>query len=242
MQGKAGKIMQQPLRKGRRAGHRCLVTGDPISLSTHQRSLIMEQLETEIKFFLADLPSIRQRILDLGALSRGRYFESNVRFEDARRNLGKSKSLLRLRHDQKARLTFKSALPQANDQFKVLKELEVAVDDFDTMHRILEALGFHREQVYEKWRETLVLDQTQFCLDSMPYGSFLEIEGSPPAIKNFAGRLGLPWNRRILLNYLQIFEIVQEKLNLNFSDVTFDNFENIEADWGAYLDLIVAGD
>ena len=105
----------------------------------------------------------------------------------------------------------------------------------------LEALGFHHEQVYEKWRETLVLDQTQFCLDSMPYGNFLEIEGQKQNIKNFAAQLGLQWDQRILLNYLHIFEILQNKLNLNFSDVTFDNFKYVEVDMVDYLDLLVAG-
>jgi hypothetical protein len=37
-----------------------------------------------------------------------------------------------------------------------MKELEVKVSDFDAMKRILQALGFHCEQTYEKWRETLL--------------------------------------------------------------------------------------
>ncbi len=123
----------------------------------------------------------------------------------------------------------------------IMEQLEVEVNDFDTMHLILEALGLHHEQVYEKWRETLVLDQTQFCLDSMPYGNFLEIEGQKQDIKNFAAQLGLRLDHRILLNYLQIFEILQDKLNLDFSDVTFDNFSNVEVDLVDYLDLLVAG-
>lgn len=201
----------------------------------------MKQMETELKFYFTDLPLIRQRIMDLGAQSRGRFFESNVRFEDSHQTLRKKKSLLRLRRDQKVKLTHKSTPSEENNQFKIMKELEVEVSDFDTMHLILEALGFHHEQVYEKWRETLVLEQTQFCLDSMPYGNFLEIEGQKQNIKNFAAQLGLQWDQRILLNYLHIFEILQNKLNLNFSDVTFDNFKYVEVDMVDYLDLLVAG-
>jgi adenylate cyclase class 2 len=201
----------------------------------------MKQMETELKFYFTDLPLIRQRIMDLGAQSRGRFFESNVRFEDSHQTLRKKKSLLRLRRDQKVKLTHKSTPSEENNQFKIMKELEVEVSDFDTMHLILEALGFHHEQVYEKWRETLVLEQTQFCLDSMPYGNFLEIEGQKQNIKTFAAQLGLQWDQRILLNYLHIFEILQNKLNLNFSDVTFDNFKYVEVDMVDYLDLLVAG-
>lgn len=201
----------------------------------------MEQLETEIKFYLTDLSSIRQRILGLGAVSRGRFFESNVRFEAPGQALKRKKSLLRLRRDQKTKLTFKSTPPEPDNQFKIMRELEVEVSDFDTMHSILEALGFHHEQVYEKWRETLVLDETQFCLDRMPYGDFLEIEGQKQDIKNFATQLGLRWNQRILLNYLHIFEILQNNLNLNFSDVTFDHFKQIEMDLIDYLEMLVVG-
>ena len=200
----------------------------------------MEQLETEVKFFLPDLDLIRGRILELGAQSRGRCLEANVRFEDDRRSLRKKQSLLRLRRDQKIKLTFKAPPPQENGQFKVLRELEVEVSDFDTMHRILEAIGFHREQVYEKRRETLVLNDTHFCLDSMPYGNFIEIEGPPPDIKYFADRLDLPWNQRILLNYIEIFEILQAKLKLDFSDVTFANFDGIEVNLAESLDVLVA--
>jgi adenylate cyclase class 2 len=206
------------------------------------RYKIMKQLETEIKFYLIDLPPTRQRILDLGAASQGRFFESNVRFEDARLTLKKKKSLLRLRRDRRVKLTYKSTPAEPDRQFKVMRELEVEVSDFDTMQSILESLGYHREQTYEKWRETLVLDHTQFCLDSMPYGHFLEIEGPKSSIKKFAAQLGLPWDRRILLNYLQIFEILKNNLSLDFSDLTFENFKNVEVDLMDYLDLLIAGD
>ena len=201
---------------------------------------IMRQLETEIKFYLIDLPPVRQRIMDLGAESRGRCFESNVRFEDAHRTLKKKRSLLRLRRDRKVRLTYKSTPADQNRQVKVMRELEVEVSDFDTMQSILESLGYHREQIYEKWRETLVLDRTRFCLDSMPYGDFFEIEGPKKDIINFADELGLRWDQRILFNYLHIFEILQNNQSLDFSDLTFDNFKKVEVDLADYLHLLVA--
>ena len=205
-----------------------------------KRYKIMKQLETEIKFYLIDLSPTRQRIMDLGAASQGRFFESNVRFEDAHLSLKKKKSLLRLRRDRTVKLTYKSTPAEPDRQFKVMRELEVEVNDFDTMQSILESLGYHREQTYEKWRETLVLDSTQFCLDSMPYGEFLEIEGPKQDIVHFAAQLGLRWDQRILLNYLRIFEILQKNLNLDFSDLTFDNFKNIRVDLADYLHLLVA--
>jgi len=202
----------------------------------------MEKLEVEVKFFLPDIQSLHQDILDLDARSRGRFFERNLRFEDTDKTLKGRKCLLRLRHDQKTTLTFKLTPPEASNQFKVLKELEVEVDDFATMKDILESLGFHCEQVYEKWRETLILENTQFCLDAMPYGNFLEIEGAQKDIKQYAQDLGLQWGKRIIANYLEIFDILIKKLDLKFTDLTFDNFKDIEVDLKRYLHLIEAGD
>ena len=202
----------------------------------------MEKLEFEVKFFLPDIQFLRQNILNLGARSQGRFFEKNLRFEDANKTLKGKKCLLRLRHDQKTTLTFKSTPPEGSDQFKVLNELEVEVSDFPVMNDILESLGFHCEQVYEKWRETLVIENTQFCLDTMPYGNFLEIEGTKKDIKQYAQDLGLQWGKRILANYLEIFEILRKKLDFKFTDVTFHNFKDIDTQLQNYLHLIEAGD
>ena len=198
----------------------------------------MEKLETEVKFYLSDIKSARSRISDLGARSRGRFLERNLRFEDNQRTLKTNNFLLRLRQDKVTILTFKSPLAESGHEFKKMKELEVEVSDFDVMNKILQALGFYCEQTYEKWRETLVLNSTQFCLDSMPFGNFLEIEGHAEDIRKYASRLGLQWSKRILLTYLDIFEILKKKEKLDFTDVTFDNFKHIKADIVGYLNII----
>jgi adenylate cyclase class 2 len=200
----------------------------------------MEHLEIEVKFYLSDMDAIRDRILELGAVSMGRIFETNLRFDDADNRLTEKKSLLRLRRDTKTILTFKSEPPFKNDQFKILKELEVEVSDFATMKHILESLGFREEQVYEKWRETFRLNTANLCLDTMPYGDFLEIEGQMEDIKKLASQIGLKWKKRILLNYLAIFDVIKQKSNLPFYDVTFSNFINIRFDLAEYLDLLEA--
>jgi adenylate cyclase class 2 len=123
----------------------------------------------------------------------------------------------------------------------VLKELEVEVSDFSTMAKILEAIGFHKAQVYEKWRETFTLEDVMLLIDAMPYGDFLEIEGNREQIQDLVGRLGLKWENRILYNYLQLFDIIKKELNLPFSDVTFQKFQALQVDLSPYLDMFVAG-
>ena len=202
----------------------------------------MEKLEIEVKFYLTELEAIRSHLLALGAKSNGRVFESNNRYEDKDNSMMKTKSLLRLRQDKKTTLTFKSNPPDQSKAFKIYKELEVEVNEFETMGHILKALGYHPVQKYEKWRETIVLDQTLFCLDSMPYGNFLEIEGTEKKIRHYAAQLGLSWHKRILLNYLEIFEIMRKNFDLDFNDLTFKNFETVRIDFAAFADTLKADD
>ena len=44
--------------------------------------------------------------------------------------------------------------------------------------------------------------------------------------------------KRITLNYLAIFDIIRRKLNLPFTDITFDNFKKISIDLTKYSHLI----
>jgi adenylate cyclase, class 2 len=165
----------------------------------------------------------------------GRFFEVNFRFEDKEKNLIKKNALLRLRKDNRVTLTYKSE-PEIDDaDFKIFRELEVEVSDFDVMESILTSLGFCPEQVYEKWRETFVLQNIHFCLDTMPFGNFLEIEGNKENIRDMAGKLGLEWENRILFNYLKIFDVLKTQAKLTFSDVTFENFKYLSLDFLKYL-------
>ena len=156
-------------------------------------------------------------------------------------NRTKKKWLLRLRQDEKTTFTLKTRPPVKSTDYKIVNELGVEVSDFATMGQILQMLGFHPELKYEKWRETIVSGQTVFCLDRMPYGDFLEIEGQEKDIRYYASRFGLNWQKRIIFNYLTIFEIMRKNLNLDFNDLTFNNFETVDVDAGAFLDRLEAG-
>jgi adenylate cyclase class 2 len=201
----------------------------------------MQKREVEVKFFLDNIDRMQRRITDLGAESQGRVFENNIRYDDEGRNLSRKQSLLRLRQDRKAILTFKSKPATTSRDFKIFNELEVEVSDFKTTQKILACLGMQAVQRYEKWRETMILGSTAFLLDTMPYGSFLEIEGQEDDIRHYATRLKLNWHQRITLNYLEIFDILIKKQHLTFQDLTFENFQNSDIHVGLILDQLIAG-
>lgn len=199
-------------------------------------------LEIEVKFFLENLQTVRQKLLDCATLIEPRLFETNLRYEDESRSLIRAGKLLRLRKDRGCRLTFKSRTHHHQQQFKIHHELEVDVSDCDTMNAILQQIGFQVVQVYEKQRETFSLHDALVCLDSMPYGDFLEIEGPGNSILKVADQLGLIWEERILDNYLSIFDLLRKKAGLPFKDVTFENFKRHPVDIGPFLNLLRIGD
>ncbi len=200
----------------------------------------MKSLEIEVKFYLENADTIRAKLLGDGAESSGRKFESNICFDDRQNSLKAKQSLLRLRKDQKITLTHKSKPDVGETEFKVLKELEVEVSDFGVMVNILETLGYQRTLVYEKYRETLTIGKTKLCIDCMPFGNFLEIEGSKADIRKLAQDLGMSWNRRITDNYRTMFETIQERLGLPFTDITFGNFKTVALDINLFLPLFEA--
>ena len=194
----------------------------------------MKSLEIEIKFYVPDIDSIRAKISSFGAELKDSGFETNILFDDEEMRLTQGKKLLRLRQDSRCRLTVKAPPDDVDttktNQFKIFRELEVGVSDSQTMIAILEQLGFYPRQVYEKQRETYLFNHTELCLDTLPFGHFLEIEGGKDDIRKAAEIIGLSWEKRITANYLSLFTAIQKQLNLPFKDITFENFKKTEID------------
>jgi adenylate cyclase class 2 len=157
-----------------------------------------------------------------------RVYEQNVRLDTADQALLQKWQLLRLRQDTAVRLTFKGPVPEdVVSEAKVREELEVTVGDFDTAVLIFERLGFAPVQVYEKYRETFQLVGVEVVLDEMPFGNFLELEGSEVGIRTAAAILGLDWGKRLTTNYLAIMAQLKARYDLPFDDITFANFESL---------------
>ncbi len=191
-------------------------------------------VEVEVKFLVGDLDVIRQRLTAGGArLVAPRVFERNVRFDTPDEALLRRQELLRLRQDVRARLTFKGpSVADSASEAKVREEIELEIGDFDRMALIFSRLGFLPFQTYEKYRETFAWGDVEVVLDEMPFGLFVELEGSEAAIKRAAAALGLDWSRRVLTNYLAIMGLARERFNLPFTDLTFANFAQQPVDLG----------
>jgi adenylate cyclase class 2 len=189
----------------------------------------MQDQELEVKYLLADLPALEKRLQALGARQvAARTHEINLRFDTSDGTLDKSLQVLRLRRDQAVHLTYKG--PATSQQgVRVRTEIEFTVDDFGKAQRFLEALGYQVALMYEKYRTTYLLSGVEILLDELPYGDFVEIEGSDPqAIHSVNDRLGLNWDRRAPESYITLFEALKARLGFSFRDLSFENFSSLK--------------
>ena len=184
--------------------------------------------ETEIKLYTPDHAPILQKMHQLGArLVYPRVLETNLRYENSTDTLTSQGIVLRLRQDNRARLTYKDG-GTTNDRIVTRQELEVEVSDLQITHLILERLGFRVALKYEKYRTTYDYYGAEIVVDELPFGNFIEIEGDIQTIEGIVKTLGLSEARRFTDSYTKLFTNVKSALGLNFDDLTFENFQGID--------------
>lgn len=196
---------------------------------------IISDQEIEVKFCLLHPEDLISKLEEVGAnLIQPRTYEHNLRFDTLKLDLTRNHKVLRLRKDHRTRLTFKGP-DEKLQRISRRNEIEFGVDNFESAKKLLEALGYKVNVIYNKYRITYTLDTVIITIDEMPYGHFAEVEGSKSEdIQKAAEKLGLAWNTRLAESYLLLFERAKKSLGLTFRDLTFENFEGIEVS----LDLL----
>ena len=187
--------------------------------------------ETEAKFYVRDLSRVKSRLDELGArLVQQRILETNLRFDLPGAPLRAEGRVLRLRRDTGTKFTYKSA--STNEQGVLSREeIEFGVDDYEKAKLFLEALGYQKLVYYEKYRTTYESNNTLIMLDELPYGTFVEIEGSAvDAIRVMAEQLNLRWDTAIATSYNALFDRARQSLNLTLEDLSFAEFADIKVE------------
>ncbi|RJP53839.1 MAG: class IV adenylate cyclase [Anaerolineaceae bacterium] len=181
--------------------------------------------ETEVKFYVRDLKMMESRLLELKArLIQPRIHEINFRYDLPDGSLRANGCVLRLRHDTNAILTYKGPSSLIDGVFS-RTELETTIGDLETAQGILKALGYVQILIYEKYRAIYEINEYRIMLDELPYGSFVEIEGSDAAnIRKMALHMGLDFESAVGAGYARIFENYKLKYGFPSNDLTFDAF------------------
>lgn len=185
--------------------------------------------ENEVKFYLNDLGCFEKNLRGLGAeLIQPRVHEVNLRFDTPDGRLKHAQEVLRLRQDEKVRLTFKGPALSQEREVSSRQEIEFEVSHFDNARLFLEALGYQVMVRYEKFRTTYQLVTVQIMLDEMPFGNFIEIEGpDSQSIQTVAAALHLNWDARCLQSYVLLFEEMQSTRQLHLQHLTFAELQGL---------------
>ena len=160
------------------------------------------EIEKKYRLTRKQQEEVRQRLPKIGAKRKGEEFEVNTLYSGG--SLDIRRTVLRLRRiGKRGILTYKERFP-TRSAIKHQREDETRVDDPDAMELILEALGFTAALVYEKRRETWTLGKTEIVIDELPFGLFMEIEGTEQGIRDVESKLAMKRLRTEPATYPQL--------------------------------------
>lgn len=148
-------------------------------------------IEIEKKYRLgpADRGTVIAALNEEGAEFVGREFEENTIYSSD--NLRSGRGVVRIRKtDGRSLLTFKR---RVENEFDVKRQIEheTEISDAAATEAIIAELGLKPVIVYEKFRDTWRFRSVEIVIDELPFGNYMEIEGSITEIKEAEIMLGL---------------------------------------------------
>ncbi len=138
------------------------------------------EIEKKYRMDKKRLVEITTKLGEMGAEFRSEVFEENYLHRGG--VIDERGAVLRLRKiGDKTLLTYKERLHNDSD-IKHRIEHETTVADVDEMENIIGRLGYKLSVVYEKHRKTWHFRDVEVVLDELPFGLYMEIEGTVEAI------------------------------------------------------------
>lgn len=148
-------------------------------------------IETEKKYHLGTkrLDEITQKLVELGATFVKEVFEVNYQHRGG--EMDERGATLRLRKiGDYTVLTYKEKVKTENGA-KHKIEYETNVSDVEAAENIIDRLGYRLTAVYEKRRKYWEYGDVEVVIDELPFGLYMEIEGTEDAIAKAEKKLGL---------------------------------------------------
>jgi adenylate cyclase class 2 len=179
---------------------------------------MLSKKEKEVKLKIMDLRKVEERLRELKADKVGEVFERTIRLDTPDMDLAQKGVFLRVRSGFKTVITLKEKIE--NQTVRERKETEFLIEDLDAMKYVLNRLGFTNEMIMEKFRQNWKYLDTVICLDTLPFGDFIEIEGEEDAIFEVINQLGL--GQEVLKGtYWDLFEEYKKVNNLAGKNIEF---------------------
>ena len=146
------------------------------------------EIEKKYRLTKKQRETIVRRFGKLGATPGELEFEENTIYRGGCLDLGDCALRLR-RVNGRALLTFKQRFP-SKSSIKHQREEETEVANADALAAILRSLEFRPGLVYEKRRTSWITGKAEIAMDELPFGLFMEIEGSEREIARVETLIG----------------------------------------------------
>jgi adenylate cyclase, class 2 len=185
------------------------------------------RIETELKFPVSNFGPVIERLRHISTDHTPWYYEHNIILDDDKGTLKNKDILLRLRTGLNSKLTLKLPLEgNSSGLAKKRQEFETSLDNIKEVESIFSILGFGAWLRYEKCRQVWKLDKVRICLDVLPFGRFVEVEGPEELIIEAVFELGLDLSRATARTYHELNRdyIAQNSLEPS-EDFVFDPLE-----------------
>jgi len=181
--------------------------------------------EIELKFEIDESNLIRKKLKEERAKFIGKAFEKTVRFDTKNGDLQKEGKFLRVRTGFENVITFKKKINKVDKDFKEREEIEIEISNPKEMEMILAELGFTKKWIMEKYREKWQWGSVEIVIDKLPFGNFIEIEGSKKAIQKAAAKLlGLCLADGITATYWGLWEDYRKKRDIKDENIIFKKY------------------
>lgn len=181
-------------------------------------------VENEVKVCVDSFLPVKERLVSVKAKHIVTVREKNILYDTGAGELRGEDVGLRLRCEDGVdngsfkRVTLTVKGPRRDGVLKSRCEFEVCAACFKRAHELLCAIGFEKALVYEKIREKWTLGRTEVCLDTLPFGLYVEIEGDEKDVFCTAKGMGFARAQFITLNYFDL----ARKAGLT-GDILFDS-------------------
>ena len=182
-----------------------------------------KEIEIKIELKKNEIPAVRKRLRELGAIhapvkkeiTYGFFSTDSIEagiFPRIKTHKGETGGLLTVK--------IKKAL---RSKYFRREELTMAVPDARVARDILKVLGYTKERIFEKIREKWNFpdQKIEVTIDELPFGFFIEIEGSPQGIEKTVKLLGLDNKDRIIKAYLRVYDDWRKKQGIKKENCVF---------------------
>lgn len=182
----------------------------------------LDHIETELKFQTIDPQRIINALMASGAKLVSKNKQKTVRFDTINHDLEKKGIFIRVRAEgEENTITLKEKI--GNDEtVRQRKETEFKIEDLDKMSYIIQKLGFDYVLVMEKYRIELTYKNSHVCVDEMPFGFYVEIEGEEAEINLIAQELGFKPEEKIIVTYWDLFEDWKKDKRITNQNIVFE--------------------